>query len=86
MQQPVTLNLSSPTINSSRSGPLTGSSDYSDISAHTDLTSPDSAATLYQRRAPLPPGREDTICHYAPGAPIQKGRIGASFRENSSLV
>lgn len=86
MQQPITLNLSSPTINSSRSGPLTGSSDYSDISAHTDLTSPDSAASLYQRRAPLPPGREDAICHYPPGAPVQKGRRGPFFRESPRLV
>lgn len=70
--QPMTLTLSSPTINSSRSGPLSGSTEYSDISPHPDLTSPDSAASLYQRRTQLPPGREDGICHYSPAGPVQK--------------
>ncbi|XP_078369880.1 aryl hydrocarbon receptor nuclear translocator 2-like isoform X2 [Oculina patagonica] len=69
--QPVTLNLSSPTVNSTRSGPLTGSTDYSDMSPRTDLTSPDSAASLYQRRAPqLAPGRDDAMCHFSPGGPV----------------
>lgn len=70
MQQPITLSLSSPTINSSHSGPLTSSSDYSDISPHPDMTSPDSAVSLYQRRPQMPPAREDAICHYTPGGPV----------------
>ena len=78
--QPVTLNLSSPTVNSTRSGPLTGSTDYSSISPRTDLTSPDSAASLYQRRAPqLTPGRDDTMCHYSPGGPVPKGDMSGLF-------
>lgn len=78
--QPVTLNLSSPTVNSTRSGPLTGSTDYSDISPRTDLTSPDSAASLYQRRAQqLTPGRDDTMLHYSPGGAVPKGAMSDSF-------
>ena len=75
--QPMTLTLSSPTINSSRSGPLSGSTEYSDISPHPDLTSPDSAASLYQRRTQLPPAREDGICHYSPAGPVQKSKTGS---------
>ena len=78
--QPVTLNLSSPTVNSTRSGPLTGSTDYSDMSPRTDLTSPDSAASLYQRRAQqLTPGRDDTMLHYSPGGAVPKGTMSDSF-------
>ena len=72
--QPVTLNLSSPSINSSRSGPLTGSTDYSDISPLPDLTNPDStAASLYQRHPQLMAGREDGMCHFSPTGAVQKG-------------
>ncbi|XP_073244626.1 aryl hydrocarbon receptor nuclear translocator 2-like isoform X2 [Porites lutea] len=82
--QPVTLNLSSPTINSSRSGPLTGSTDYSDISPHPDLTNPDStAASLYQRHPQLMAGREDGMCHFSPTGAVQKvsPRIGEAGLE-----
>lgn len=72
MQQPISISLSSPTINSSRSGPLTSSSDYSDMSPHSELTSPDSAVSLYQRRPQFPPAREDAISHYTPGGPISQ--------------
>ena len=74
MQQSISISLSSPTINSSRSGPLTSSSDYSDMSPHAELTSPDSAVSLYQRRPQFPPAREDAISHYTPGGPISQGR------------
>ena len=79
--QPVTLNLSSPTVNSTRSGPLTGSTDYSDISPRTDLSSPESAASLYQRRAQqLTPGRDEVMCHYSPGgAVVPKGDMSGVF-------
>lgn len=78
--QPVTLNLSSPTVNSTRSGPLTSSTDYSDISPRTDLTSPDSAASLYQRRAQqLTPGRDDPMMHYSPGGAVPKGDTSDLF-------
>lgn len=70
--QPVTLNLSSPTINSTRSGPLTGSTDYSDISPRTDLTSPDSGVSMYQRHAQLAPVRDDAIHLYTQGGAVPK--------------
>ena len=71
--QPVTLNLSSPTVNSSLSGPLTGSTDYSDISPRTDLTSPDSAVSMYQRHPQLAPVRDDTIHRCTLGGVVPKG-------------
>lgn len=70
--QPVTLNLSSPTVNSSLSGPLTGSTDYSDISPRTDLTSPDSAVSVYQRHPQLAPVRDETIHRYTQGGAVPK--------------
>ena len=83
--QPITLNLSSPTINSSRSGPLTGSTDYSDISPHPDLTNPDStAASLYQRHPQLMAGREDGMCHFSPTGAVQKGQKVLYVKKSSS--
>ena len=73
--QPVTLSLSSPTINSSRSGPLSSGTDYSETSSRNEsLTSPDSAASLFQRRTQqLGSGRDDSLFHFSPGGAPQKG-------------